>query len=150
MVKASKPDEVTENESGKGRKTPSVPKLPVLQLPHSITVRQLADLLKVNSTEIIKQLMRNGIMANINQVIDYEAAAMVATGYGYEVRLNPLLHQRESLTADGAKRHQLLPGSENAKSLRFLNTQPAWNFTTLNFRGDNKISQCPISSNQNW
>ena len=61
----------------------------VIEIPHSLTVRQLADLLEVSAIDIIKQLMRNGIMANINQAIDYEAAAAVAANFGHEARLKP-------------------------------------------------------------
>jgi translation initiation factor IF-2 len=39
----------------------------------------------VSSIDMIKQLMRNGIMANINQVIDFDMAANLVTGFGYEV-----------------------------------------------------------------
>ena len=66
------------------------PKLPLIELSPSCGVRQLADLLKVSPIDIIKQLMRHGIMANINQVIDYEAAASIASAIGYEARPAPV------------------------------------------------------------
>jgi translation initiation factor IF-2 len=66
------------------------PKTNLIEIPHSIGVRQLAELLQVGAVDIIKQLMRNGIFANINQVIDYEAAATVAAAFGYEAQLKPL------------------------------------------------------------
>jgi len=72
------------------------PKANLIEIPHSIAVRQLADLLKVSAIDIIKQLMRNGIFANINQVIDYEAAAVVAAALGYEAKLKPLAVSGES------------------------------------------------------
>jgi translation initiation factor IF-2 len=50
-----------------------------------MSVRQLADMLKSTPIDIIKQLMRQGLMANINQVIDYEMAAKVAGGMGFGV-----------------------------------------------------------------
>ncbi len=59
---------------------------PQIVLPPSLTVRQLAELLQVSPIEIIKQLMRNGIMANINQVLDFDTAALVAAVYGREAR----------------------------------------------------------------
>jgi translation initiation factor IF-2 len=58
----------------------------LIEVPHSVGVRQLADLLQVSAVDVIKQLMRNGIFANINQVIDYEAAAAVVAALGYEAR----------------------------------------------------------------
>ena len=48
----------------------------VVEIPTVITVRQLADLVKASPIEIIKQLMSNGVMANINQQLDYDTAAM--------------------------------------------------------------------------
>jgi len=63
-----------------------VQKKPV-ELPASLTVRELAELLKVSPVEAIKQLMRSGIMASINQVVDYDTAAVVASDLGFEPRL---------------------------------------------------------------
>ena len=87
MAKVSKPDDATEPITKKD--SPSTAKARSIEIPHSLSVRQLADLLQVSAIEIIKQLMRNGIMANINQIIDYKAAAAVATGYDYEARPMP-------------------------------------------------------------
>jgi len=61
-----------------------------MELPSALSVRQLADMLGVSSIEIIKQLMRQGVMANINQVIGYEIAAVVVKALGYEARQQPL------------------------------------------------------------
>jgi translation initiation factor IF-2 len=52
-------------------------------IPKSVTVKDLAALLDVTGIEAIKHLMRNGIMANINQVIDFETAAKVASDLGF-------------------------------------------------------------------
>ena len=58
----------------------------VLDLPPAIMVGQLAEVMHANPIDIIKQLMRNGIMATVNEVIDFETAATVATTIGYRVR----------------------------------------------------------------
>lgn len=55
-----------------------------VQLPASLSVKELADLLEVGAIEIIKELMKIGVMANINQVIDYQTAALVARNLGFE------------------------------------------------------------------
>ena len=68
----------------------------VVEIPQQISVRQLAELLPASPIAIIKQLMRNGIMANINQVIDYEVAAAVAAALGYEARLKPKEPQKSA------------------------------------------------------
>jgi translation initiation factor IF-2 len=61
-------------------------KAPLIELPASISVKELSDLLHITPIDAIKQLMRSGIMANINQVINYDVAVLVAKGYGYEVK----------------------------------------------------------------
>ncbi|MGQ9545786.1 MAG: translation initiation factor IF-2 [Dehalococcoidia bacterium] len=60
--------------------------LPRVELPPSLTVRQLADILKVEPVRVIKQLMRRGIMANVNQTIDFDMASAVAVNLGYQVK----------------------------------------------------------------
>jgi translation initiation factor IF-2 len=60
--------------------------LPQVELPRSITVKQLADLLKVEPTRVIKQLMRKGIMASVNESIDFDTAGTTAADFGYEAR----------------------------------------------------------------
>jgi translation initiation factor IF-2 len=51
-----------------------------------MTVRQLADVLKVEPTRVIKQLMRKGILANVNQTVDFATASTIATDFGYEAK----------------------------------------------------------------
>ena len=54
----------------------------VLQLPESISVRALADKIGVNATDVIGKLIKNGVMATINQSIDYDTAALLVEEYG--------------------------------------------------------------------
>ena len=54
----------------------------VLVLPATLTVQRLSELLDQNPVDVIKQLMRNGIMAGMNQVIDYDVATLVTTALG--------------------------------------------------------------------
>jgi translation initiation factor IF-2 len=53
-------------------------------LPSSITVRDLAQRMETSPIQVIKILMASGVMANINQVVDYDTAAIVASEMGYE------------------------------------------------------------------
>jgi translation initiation factor IF-2 len=55
-----------------------------IELPAMITVRELAQFIEVSPIEIIKILMNNGVMANINQLIDFDTAAIVASERGYD------------------------------------------------------------------
>ncbi len=56
----------------------------IIELPISITVRELAQTLEASPIEVIKTLMANGMMANINQEIDFDTAAIVSAEMGYE------------------------------------------------------------------
>lgn len=62
------------------------PTVKELELPEQITVRDLADEMGCSPIELIKQLMNEGVMANINQQIDYDTAAIVAEDMGYKVK----------------------------------------------------------------
>ena len=58
-----------------------------LELPSSLSVRDLAAAMDTSPIEVIKTLMANGVMANINQSIDFDAAAVVASEMGFEATL---------------------------------------------------------------
>ncbi|MFO7664425.1 MAG: translation initiation factor IF-2 [Chloroflexota bacterium] len=57
----------------------------LLEIPAFITVRELAGQMGVSPINVIKELMANGIMANINQMIDFDTAAIVAGEMGFDV-----------------------------------------------------------------
>jgi len=54
-------------------------------LPATITVKELAELLGVNPADVIRELIKSGIFATINQLIDRDTASLVAEELGYEV-----------------------------------------------------------------
>jgi translation initiation factor IF-2 len=56
-----------------------------IELPGTITVKELADLLTVSPGDIIRELIKSGIFATINQLIDRDTASLVAEELGYEV-----------------------------------------------------------------
>jgi len=58
----------------------------VVEVPNVVTVRQLADLVKASPIEIIRKLMSNGVMANINQQLDYDTAAIVIQELGFDAK----------------------------------------------------------------
>ena len=55
-----------------------------LELPASIVVRDLAQMIEKSPIDIIKKLMTNGVMASINQPVDFDTAAVVVAEYGFE------------------------------------------------------------------
>jgi translation initiation factor IF-2 len=73
------PDSTSAPEAGQ-------PVSDVIVLPASITVRDLANLLDTSPINLIRELMKNGVMANINQEIDFDTAAIVAADMGFEVK----------------------------------------------------------------
>ncbi len=60
-----------------------------LALPETMTVQYLAEVLDQSPIDVIKQLMRNGIMAGMNQVIDYQVATLVTTAFGVRTSMAP-------------------------------------------------------------
>lgn len=56
-----------------------------ITIPEEITVGDLAKLLRMTATEVIKKLMSLGVMATVNEVIDYDTAEIVATELGAKV-----------------------------------------------------------------
>jgi len=89
VAQVKKPDKTAKAQAEETTQQPETAAQGQIELPHSLSVRQLADLLQISAVDIIKQLMRKGIMANINQIIDYDIASEIATGLGYEAHLKP-------------------------------------------------------------
>ena len=104
MAKAGKQDHTTEPAAEKAEKETAQAKVPVMDIPRTISVRQLSELLNVNSINIIKQLMRNGIMANINQIIDFDTAAPIISSFGFKPHLTPLKDQMMATAAEESKK----------------------------------------------
>ncbi|NLN16645.1 MAG: translation initiation factor IF-2 [Firmicutes bacterium] len=75
----SRRDKTPSPGKGKGDKK-------IIEIPETITVRELAELCQIPATELIKQLMAQGIMAGINQNVDQQAARMVAEKLGFTVK----------------------------------------------------------------
>ena len=100
-VKSESPDEAVvqvEEETSK------------IAIPASLTVKQLADLINISAVEVIKQLMRKGIMANVTQVIDRNIATAVAKDFGHKVA-------EEKGRGDGSKKYKRFT-EEDASSLK--------------------------------
>jgi translation initiation factor IF-2 len=58
----------------------------IIELPNFLTVRELAQSISESPIAVIKALMNNGVIANINQQIDFETAAVVCEEFGYTAR----------------------------------------------------------------
>jgi translation initiation factor IF-2 len=87
-----------------------------IELPASITVRDLAQLIQASPIQVIKILMLNGVMANINQQIDFDTAAVVASEMGFEASLEKPEVIEEKETGEVPFWRQLI-ASEDPKQL---------------------------------
>jgi len=104
MMESDKKPSVTSPPKGEAARS--------VQIPRSLTVKELAELVHISPIEAVKRLMRNGIMANINQAIDYDSAANVARGLDYEVTEKP--HRLPTVASKEGGRYQYL-GEQNLK-----------------------------------
>lgn len=69
-----------------GFERPTTPVVRAVEIPESIKVSELAQKMAVKGSEVIKVLMKLGIMATINQVIDQDTATLVVEEMGHEPR----------------------------------------------------------------
>ncbi len=98
----------------------------VVLVPDYLSVRELAELIKASPIEVMKKLIANGIMASINQQIDYDTAAIVIEDFGYEA---------QSASAVAA---------EEAARERAQNSTQVWRKVYATEKRENLISRPPI------
>ena len=79
--------EVVEEVPARRPAAAAPPPPKVVELPETLTVRDLARTLRVNPIDVIKVLMANGLVIGINQTIDYDTAGIVAGELGFETKL---------------------------------------------------------------
>lgn len=83
-----------------------------VQIPDEITVGELATRLKATATDVIKKLFNLGVMASINEVIDFDTASLVAEELGAKVEKEIVVTIEERLFEDAEdKPEDLLPRS---------------------------------------
>lgn len=85
-------------------------------LPIVITVRDLAQRLNTSPIQVIKTLMSNGVMANINQQVDFETASIVASELGFETALEVAEVEEEKDSGEIPLWRQLI-ANEDPKNL---------------------------------
>jgi translation initiation factor IF-2 len=94
--------------------SPARPAGPV-ELPSSIAVTDLGDALGVSPSDVIKELIRNGIFATVNQSIDFDTASLVAGELGIET------FERgagERVETEGEEATIVAPGGERGETTR--------------------------------
>jgi translation initiation factor IF-2 len=86
-----------------------------ISFPYNITVRELAQALEASPIQIIKILMANGVMANINQQIDFDTAAVVANEMGFEASLAIPEEEEKKEVGEVPMWRQLIANEDSAK-----------------------------------
>lgn len=77
---AGKIAEKKQKSSGASLKTE------VLEIGDTISVKELAEKTGVSAAKIIGELMKNGILANINQLLDYETVSLMMGDFGVQIK----------------------------------------------------------------
>lgn len=70
-----------------GFKKPTSKIVHEVEIPESITVSELASRMSVKGTEVVKHLMKMGVMASLNQVVDQDTAHIVVSDFGHQAVL---------------------------------------------------------------
>ncbi len=88
---ASKTSPATKQVASSQKETETKPKntrtkAREIILSDTVTVKYLSDKLGVSPIEVIKQLMRSGVMAGINQVIGFDVAELITPAFGYKAK----------------------------------------------------------------
>ncbi|MDO5738196.1 MAG: translation initiation factor IF-2 [Eubacteriales bacterium] len=77
-----------------------------VKLPESLTVKELAELLKKTSAEVITKLMGYGVMATVNHDIDYDTAEIIAGEFGIKAELEKKVTEEDILFDDSEDKEE--------------------------------------------
>jgi translation initiation factor IF-2 len=92
-----------------------------IELTGNVTVRDLATATSTSPIQVIKILMANGVMANINQLVDFDTAAIVASELGFEATLEVEQEEKEAETGEIPFWRQIIA---NEKPEKLVNRPP--------------------------
>jgi len=85
-----------------------------INIPPVLTVRDFAKILNMPVTEVIAELMKNGVMASLNQRIDFDTAAIIAEDLGYTAVAKEAIEEGE--VDKSAKLKEILKKEKNLES----------------------------------
>ena len=77
----------------------------VLEIPKIITVREFAQILNLPVTKVITELMKNGVIASINESIDFDTASILGDELGYEIKSPVESHKSKVELTEEEKKH---------------------------------------------
>ncbi len=90
----------TEQERMERIKAERAKKTLTVKIPEEITVGDLANLLRRTAAEVIKEMFKLGVMASVNQTIDFDTAEIVATELGAKVEKEVVVSIEERIIDD--------------------------------------------------
>ena len=85
-----------------------------IEIPANISIRDFAQIIEVSPIQIIKKLMTNGVMASINQAIDFDTAAILADEMGFEATLESQVAPQEKETGQMPEWRQTIADEDEA------------------------------------
>lgn len=97
--KAVKPKKDFRSDQ-KEKHVPPKPVTVTVKIPESITVKDLAEVLKKTSTDVIKKLMGLGLMVTLNEEIDFDTAAIIADEYNIVAEKEVVINEEDILFDD--------------------------------------------------
>ncbi len=71
-----------------------------VKIPNPVMVKKFAEILELSVSDVITELMKNGIMATINEEVDFETASIIAEDLGFDVEEDLEIHEGEALTLE--------------------------------------------------
>ncbi len=86
-----------------------------VELPQTLTPREFASLLGLPATTVIGELFKNGVMASINERIDYETASIIAEDLGFKVSRASQAKSEDAEAEASAALQELLKGTDSKK-----------------------------------
>jgi translation initiation factor IF-2 len=89
----------------------------VVELPPTMTVRALAERIHASPIDLIKQLMANGVMANINQQIDFDTAAIIIQEMGFDAEQEKQVEEAKPEAVEAAPAWRQALDKEDPKLL---------------------------------
>lgn len=97
VKKAKKPKKEVKKEE---KYIPPKAVLTSIKIPETLTVKELAESLKKTASEVIKKLMALGVLATLNQEIDFDTAAIVADEFGVKAEKEVVINEEDILFDD--------------------------------------------------
>jgi translation initiation factor IF-2 len=86
-----------------------------IELPSSIVIRDLAQKIEKSPIDLIKKLMTNGVMATINQAVDFDTAAIVVGEYGFEAVAEVVEEEEKKEAGEVPLWRQMIAGEDDSQ-----------------------------------